>query len=191
MTLTGSLAWKLTIWFLLLSFFPIMVMAVFVRQNVSDTIENLVADETHSRVMLLAREIADDASDTEIQEALTVAADDTHKAYLLGGDGNYAANSDPSSAGRPFSEDLSLNIRNQMLSGGSGVVVDGSTSVLYAFTRTGDNGPTVVVEVDPSVISEPMVRIERTGLVQLAASLVLVSTAGGRRSGFSSAPSKR
>ena len=58
MTLNGSLAWKLTIWFLLLSFFPIMVMAVFVRQNVADAIEDVVASETRSRVMLLAREIA-------------------------------------------------------------------------------------------------------------------------------------
>lgn len=179
MRLNGSLAWKLTIWFLLLSFFPIMVMAVFVRQNVADAIEDLVADETHSRVMLLAREIAGDADATDVQEALTVAGDETHKAYLLGNDGTYAVHSDPSAAGLPYSADLSLEVRSQILRGGSGVIVDGPTGALYAFTRPNDSGPTVVVEVDPSVISAPMVGIERTGLVQLAASLVLVSAAGG------------
>ena len=179
MRLNGSLAWKLTIWFLLLSFFPIMVMAVFVRQNVADAIEDLVADETHSRVMLLAREIAGNADATEVQDAITVAGDETHKAYLLGDDGTYVVHSDPSAAGLPYSDDLSLEVRSQILGGGSGVIVDSATGALYAFTRPSDNGPSVVVEVDPTVISAPMVGIERTGLVQLAASLVLVSAAGG------------
>ena len=78
MTLTGSLAWKLTIWFLLLSFFPIMVMAVFVRQNVADSIEEVVANETLSRVMLLAQAIAGEVDTAVVQGTLTVVADDTH-----------------------------------------------------------------------------------------------------------------
>ena len=179
MTLTGSLAWKLTTWFLLLSFFPIIVMAVFVRQNVADSIKEVVSNETQSRVMLLARKIADEANTSEIQGALTVAADDTHKAYLLGDEGKYVAHSNPSAAGQLFSGDLSLEVIDQILAGGSGVIVDSSSGTLYGFTRIGAESPTVVVEVNSSVISLPMVRIERIGLIQLAASLVLVSAAGG------------
>jgi PAS domain S-box-containing protein len=179
MRLTGSLAWKLTIWFLLLSFFPIMVMAVFVRQNVADAIEDVVASYTQSRVMLLAREITGEADTAEVQGALTVVADDAHKAYLLGDDGKYVAHSDPGAAGQPYSADLSLQVVDQILAGGSGVIVDNSSRTLYGFTRPDTKYPAVVVEVNSSVISSPMVRIERTGLIQLAASLVLVSTAGG------------
>ena len=179
MTLTVSLALKLTIWFLLLSFFPIMVMAVFVRQNIADSIEEVVANETRPRVMLLAREIAGEADTAEVQGVLTVATDDMHKAYLLGDEGKYVAHSDPSSAGQPFSGDLSSQVIDQILAGGSGVIVDSSSGTLYGFTRPDTEYPAVVVEVNSSVISSPMVRIERTGLVQLAASLVLVSAAGG------------
>ena len=179
MTLTGSLAWKLTIWFLLLSFFPIMVMAVFVRQNVADSIEEVVANETLSRVMLLAQEIAGEVDTAVVQGTLTVVADDTHKVYLLGDEGKYVAHSDPSAAGQPFSGDLSVQIIDQILAGGSDVITDRSSGTLYGFTRPDTESPAIVVEVNSSVISSPMVRIQRTGLIQLAASLVLVSAAGG------------
>ena len=42
--LRGSLVWKLTIWFLLLSLLPIGVIVLFVRQDVSDELTNLGED---------------------------------------------------------------------------------------------------------------------------------------------------
>ena len=44
----NTLAWKLTIWFFLLSLLPIGVIVLFVRQDVSEEFTNLAKEDTGS-----------------------------------------------------------------------------------------------------------------------------------------------
>ena len=64
--LRGSLVWKLTIWFLLLSLLPIGVIVLFVRQDVSDELTNLAKIDTGSQASLLANEISSSIDDPRL-----------------------------------------------------------------------------------------------------------------------------
>ena len=81
--LRGSLVWKLTILFLLLSLLPIGVIAFFVRQDVSDELTNLAEDDTRSQVSLLANEISSSIDDRRLQELIADATNETQVAFLV------------------------------------------------------------------------------------------------------------
>ena len=176
---TGSLAWKLTIWFFLLSIFPIVVMAVFVRQNVADTIADLAADEVLSRVILLANEASSAIDDGNLPSLMASKTDETHLAFVLGPDGSYVAHSDPAMVGAQASDELAPEVIQRISGSDNGVVVAADTGQLFGFALMPTGSGRVVLAVDESVVSAPMLKIERTGLVQLAASLALVSIVGG------------
>jgi signal transduction histidine kinase len=73
-----------------------------------------------------------------------------------------------------FSEDVSF----RLLGGGQGTLTNPVTRKLIGFSSVAGAFSTVVLIVDGSVVSAPMTRIERSAMIQLAVSLVLITIAG-------------
>ena len=188
--LRGSLVWKLTIWFLLLSLLPIGVIVLFVRQDVSEELTNLAKEDTGSHVSLLANEISSYVDGRQLQELIADATNETQIAFLVGEDGAYVAHGDEAEVGGFMSDDFSAEVVRHVLDGTDGVVVEEGTGRFVGFSnvRAGALGrrtlfglllTKAVLAVDGSVVSAPMSRIERSALVQLAVSLIVIDVAIG------------
>lgn len=176
--LTNSLVWKLTIWFLLLSFLPLVVMSIFVRQTVSDTFADVAADETLSQVKLLSNEVSASTDDRQLQSILAGFVDESRFAFLISECGEYLAHSDGSKSGGSMQDDFSADVATVLLSGGNGTLTNSVTGKLIGYSSVAGAFSTTVLIVDGSVVSDPMTRIERSAMIQLAVSLVLIAIAG-------------
>ena len=97
----NSLVWKLTIWFLLLAIFPIVVMTVFVRQNIQEELFQLADEDIQRQVGSLSERISAMDDPSQLERILTEASGPNRAAFLLGADGSYAAPTDPALAGSP------------------------------------------------------------------------------------------
>jgi len=177
--LGSSLIWKLTIWFLLLSFLPIGVMVVFVRQNVADTFADLAADDTFSQVRLLANEVSASTDERELQTLLADGTNENQFSFIIGEDGVYMAHSDGAKVGGSVFDDFSAKMAKKLVAGGEGVVIEEGTGRFVGFSSVPAAFSTAVLAVDGSVVSAPMLRIERSAFFQLAVSLAIISLAGG------------
>ena len=178
-TLTGSITWKLTIWFLLLSVLPIAVMAIFVRQNVADTIEDLAADDTLSQVTLLANELSASVNEGEVQALLSDITNQSQSAFLIGENGVYVAHPNGDRVGRSVFNDFPAEVAEKLVSGEEGIVIEEGTGRLIGFSRVPTGFSRAVLVVDGSAVSVPVQKIERSAFFQLALSLALIAVAGG------------
>ena len=177
--LKSSLVWKLTVWFLLLSFLPLAVMTIFVRQTVSDTFADLASDDTRSQTKLLANEVSTSIDERQVQGIFADFNNDTQFAFLVGEKGRYLSHSDETKVGRSVSEDFSAEVAEKLTAGGEVDVTESATGQLIGFSSVPGAFYTAVLVVDGSVISSPVARIERAAIIQLAVSLALISIAGG------------
>ena len=178
-TPTGSIAWKLTIWFLLLSILPIAVMAIFIRQNVADTIEDMAADETLIRVTLLANEVSSSIDEGAVRALLADTTNQGQSAFLIGEDGIYVAHPDGDRVGGTVFDDFPARVAEKLLSGEEGVVIEEATGWLIGFSRVPTGFSIAVLVVDGSAVSIPVQKIERSAFFQLALSLALIAIGGG------------
>ena len=176
--LKNSLVWKLTVWFLLLSLLPLAVMSIFVRQTVSDTFDELAADETLSQARLLAHEISTFIDANQVQTILANSGGETRLAFLVGDTGRYTAHSDDDKVGGSVLNDFSAEVAEKLVVGGEGTLIDPATGDLISYVSVTAAFSTAVLIVDAAVVSAPMHRIERTAFFQLAVSLALIVAAG-------------
>ena len=177
--LRSSLVWKLTIWFLLLSLLPIGVIVLFVRQDVSEELTNLAKEDTGSQVSLLASVISSSIDDRQSQKLIADATNETQVAFLVGEDGAYVAHGDEVRVGGFISDDFSAEVVRHVLDGAYGVVVEEGTGRLVGFSTVPAAFTKAVLAVDESVVSARMLRIERSALVQLTVSLLVIDVAIG------------
>ena len=177
--LRRSLVWKLAIWFLLLSLLPIGVIVLFVRQDVSEELTNLAKDDTGSQVSLLAKEISSSIDDRRLQELIADATSETQVAFLVGEDGAYVAHGNEGGVGGLMSDNFSAEVVRHVLDTTDGVVVEAETGRLVGFSTVPAAFTKAVLAVDESVVSAPMLRIERSAIVQLAVSLLVINVAIG------------
>jgi nitrate/nitrite-specific signal transduction histidine kinase len=175
-TLRTSLAWRLVLWFLLLSFLPIGVMILFVRRSATQAFSDLASQEIQSQARLLAAAIPDAVTDQTLNDLLQYSSDDKHQAYILSNDGHLVASSD---AGADISIDFAEEALQAILGGESGVIIDEESGRLIGYSAMPDDGLFALVASDESVISAPMLEIERASSVQLAVSMIIVSVVGG------------
>ena len=177
--LRGSLAWKLTIWFLLLSLLPIGVIVLFVRRDVSEELTNLAKEDTSSQVSLLANQISSSIDDRQLQELIADATNESQLAFIVGEDGAYVAHGDEARVANFMSDDFSAEVVRDVLGEADGVVVEEGTGRLVGFSTVPAAFTKAVLAVDESVVSAPMLRIERSAIVQLVVSLLVIAVAIG------------
>ncbi len=177
--LRRSLVWKLTIWFLLLSLLPIGVIVLFVRQDVSEELTNLAKEDIGSEVSLLAKEISSSIDDRQLQQLIADATNETHVAFLVGEDGVYVVHGNESRVGGLMSDDFSAEVVRHVLDRTDGVEIEEGTGRLVGFATVPAGFTKAVLAVDESVVSAPMLRIERSAIVQLVVSLLVIDVAIG------------
>ena len=173
-----SIGWKLALWFLLLSVVPISVIAIFVRQDVRETVADLTNEETRGRTALLAHRISTAADADAVSALLADATSDGRTAYIVAADGAYVAYPGGPEVGgslREFPADVAQGVLGE-----SGGVLTGETGRTFGFASLdGPSGAKAVLVVDAEAIAGPVADIERSAFFQLALSLAVVAIAGG------------
>ncbi len=184
--LGNSLAVRLTVWFLLLSFLPLGVMAVFVRRNVAGAFIESEVHHHRSQAEVLAAGISllDDDDRDSVQALLAAAVDGHDAAFIVDENGRYVAHSDEDQVTSSAYADFATDVVEQFLSGGSGAMVEAETGRMVGYSvvpgRSVSKPKTIVVIVtDQPVMSALMSDVEWFSFIQLAVSLIIISIAGG------------
>ena len=155
------------------------MIVLFVRQDVSEELTNLAQEDTGSQVSLLANEISSSIDDRRLQALIADATNETQVAFLVGEDGAYVAQGAEAGVGGFMSDDFSAEVVRRVLDGTDGVVVEDGTGRLVGFSTVPAAFTKAVLAVDESVVSAPMLRIERSALIQLVVSLLIINVAIG------------
>jgi two-component sensor histidine kinase len=179
-----SLALRLTVWFLLLSFLPLGVMAIFVRHRVVDTFMTLTArQQLHHARSLAAQLPVVDRLDTDRDVARQALLDASKGldgiAAVVDAQGYYHLHSDAEKRGTSAHRDFSPAMVAAMLSGGEGTLIDPEADRILGYAGV-EGQPWVAIAVTEGEDAAGVLdRLERVSFVQLAVSMVLVSIAGG------------
>ena len=184
--LRNSLALRLTVWFLLLSFLPLAVMTIFVRRNVADAFVELEAHYhgNQARALAAATSLLG-AGEGDAAQALLAATVDRHDAvFIVDENGAYVAHSDEDKVAGSAYDDFSTGVVEQFLIGGDGTMVEAETGRVIGYSVVPGRGASepksiAVVVTNRPAMSTLMSDMERLSFVQLAISLVIVSIVGG------------
>ena len=175
----GSLSIRLSMWLLLLSLLPVMVLSVFVWDDVTrlvyqqaagadgklaEDLSALVADKPPGDLAALLRPFADSRGRT---------------VWLVDANGTILYHPDSTYIGQSVFGFLDSTIVRQLLSTPHGSAFDTSVDAVIGFYRVGSHSRTLVV-VDPSrFLDTSLHAFHRSSYFRLGASMVLISIIGG------------
>jgi signal transduction histidine kinase len=174
--LRDSVAGRLAIWFLLLVFIPIAVLAVIVRSSVTEAFVDLGLRESERQAVILADAVSSLVHFDDLAATMIKVADDEHSAFLIDRDGNYAF---PFNTASSIQDDFAEVVVNRVLSGTDGSVLETETGRLIGYSSMPERELVVLVVTEGTVVTDPIFRIERSAFIQLAVSLVIVTIVGG------------
>ncbi len=175
-SLRTSVAGKLTVWFLLLSFIPIAVLAIFVRRSVTETFVELGLRESERQAVILADVVAPIREFDRLEDTIIKITDENHSVFLIDLQGRYAFPFDSVST---IDDEFSGDVIESIFSEPSGSILEPGTGRLIGYSSMPARGLIVLVVTDESVIFSPLFQIESGAFIQLTVSLVIVSIVGG------------
>lgn len=171
----GSFAWRLAILLVLMSFLPIAVMLVFVRNTVADSLISLSSQETRMQANQLAAEVSLLPDEYSIQTVLTTTSDEHHIAFVVNRDGYSLVRPRNHRASVAALDILTPTTVREVLEGGGGVVHETESGRIVGYAEVPDRDWIAVVIMEGSVVSGAIQQMETASLVQLGASLLIVS----------------
>lgn len=174
--LRDSVAGRLTIWFLLLVFIPIAVLATIVRSSVTDAFVNLGLRESERQAVILADAVSSIQDFDNLAATMIKITDEEHSAFLIDRNGSYAF---PFNSLSTVRDDFAEDVVDRVLTGSDGSMLETETGRLIGYSSMPERGLVALVVTEGTVVSDPIFQIERSALIQLVVSLVIVTIVGG------------
>ena len=176
--LRQSIAWRLTIWFFLLSLVPMGLLTIFFNHTVKEEFLRLGADNLKDRARLLAVQISLGSSGRVSQTLIASASDKRSEAFLVDKRGIYLAHSNKEKAAQSIHRDFGDGSVKQILAGREGGVIDEEHGLIVGYAAVPGLKTVVGVAMENSMISS-VSRIGDSAFLKLGASMVLISIAAG------------
>ena len=177
---TSSIALRLTIWFLFLSFLPLVVMAVFVRRNAADTLETLIISTWHDTARINATYLGNIKDRKSLMtEFILLSQPDSGQHFLVDAEGEIIVHPDPHKNGTSIYDDFAPKSVMALFKTDSGGVFDAKSGRIIGFAHVMGTDWIDVVAVDSSYLMELMIYLAGISSLQLAVSLLIVSVTGG------------
>ncbi len=174
----SSVSIRLTMWFLFLSMLPLVVMAIFVRENVYNEFrsfsQNIRLEQVRTNANLLA-----DLQPAQMQDFVFRSKPSNGSHFVVDKNGIYIAHSDPKKVGKYIWNDYSASAVNAILKFQTSSWEDENSTYSISFAPISNRGWVDVVEVDYASIDEILARLTKLSSTQLAVSLIVISVAGG------------
>lgn len=176
----SSIALRLAVWFLALSFLPLGVMAFFVNRNVLEAFERQAAESLKEQARLNVEILSDThTAESQFMSHLLRGQPKDGEHFIVDTRGDILFHPDESQVGRRIQSIFSPETTRVILSQPAGGVIDRDAGYIVGFGYFPENNwvDLVVVEISPleNVISG-LVRVSST---QLAASLLFITLAWG------------
>ena len=173
----SSIASKLTLWFLLLSAVPLAVFFIFVVPHVNDDFMNVMSEHATDDAKLLMAGVSFLNNEDEIRSVIVATNDENHAAFIIDKSGFYTVHPDKARINTSMYNDFSAKTTEKILSNNEGVVTDGNLIIGYYANPAQDR--TGVVVMNKTQVTEKIVTMENTAIIQLSISLIIIALSGG------------
>lgn len=167
----GSLAIRLAVWFLVLSIFPLAILAYFVRNTVHDSITSLSAYYQMRETDLYAQ------SAGEWKKLFATNRNEDYQPALVDLDGIYVIHQDLQKVGKNISTDLPASIVARVLSGEKGQVIE--NGYIISYVPLSSQGLICVGVGTDTIVQNTLRQFEATAYSQFIASIFLAAIASG------------
>lgn len=174
------LALRLTLWFLILSCGPLVIMGLFLRNTLTQLyMEQIAKDELAvMNVLIGSMNSEQDLEDLVRSHRLTL-ADSLHGQFILDGTGRLAWHSDSTLVFADARGVYGLPVVEEILRYPMGFAYDESNSRCFLYTRMHTSPHWLVVVLDVDVSTAMLKMFERRTLIRLGVALILVSGIAG------------
>ena len=177
----SSIALRLTIWFLLLSFLPLVVMAVFVRRNVNDSFEKAAILAQSSQASVNAAYLASADYDlAAFTRHLAHSQPAFGEHFVVDSDGTILFHPNTALVGGSLFDGYEAETVRTILGQESGGLIDKRADRIIGFSHFLGNRELVdIVAVEASTLFDATNQLTRVSSLQLAISLIIISFVGG------------
>ncbi len=176
----SSLALRLTIWFLLLSFLPFIVVAVFVRSNVTNIIETTSLSGWRSVASINALYLSGIHQDPQqVRQFIKLSQPELGQHFVTDQNGIVLFHPDQALLGESFYKYYRVEPLESFGKAEPGGLVDASANRMIAFSRIAGTNWNDVFIVNSSELYSALGSLNDVSSAQLAVSLLAISVAGG------------
>lgn len=173
--LKDSIAWRLVLWFFMLSLIPVSVVFVFMQRQARENIINTQLEIMRDHARLYSNRIkAEPDQETEVAIDMMSTTNGDQFA-LIARNGTYLAHSNPEKVGQTALGDLSFSILQTLLARESTTILDEESGILIGSYRTALTEP---LSISVGSIEQKTLRansLPQNILIQLAIALAAVS----------------
>ncbi|NCP85872.1 MAG: hypothetical protein CO094_11900 [Anaerolineae bacterium CG_4_9_14_3_um_filter_57_17] len=177
---SSSIALRLTVWFLLLSLLPLVVMAVFVRHNVADAFDAIALqtrlEQAQTNASVLAR-LADDP--VRVRKYVQASQPQNGIHFIVDENTLIVAHPSQEMVGASVRTRYGEAVLTQIMTSDSGSVADWPHQRVIGYAHVAGSEWVDVVEVSASALAGTLAVLTRVSSLQLTFSLIAVSLAGG------------
>ncbi|RPH63083.1 MAG: PAS domain S-box protein, partial [Chloroflexi bacterium] len=174
-----SIAFRLSLWFLLLLALPLAVMAFFVRNNVAAELQHVAADFYQQQAGINAALISQMGMDVPLDGFIADNQPQKGVHFVVDKNGRYIAHPDRHFLDADMRGDFAPDSVARLLNGRSGYLVDEKAGKLVSFSPVPGREWVDVISIDISAGELALNRLLNLSLLQMAVSLLIVSIAGG------------
>ncbi|MBN2390098.1 MAG: PAS domain S-box protein [Anaerolineae bacterium] len=176
----NSLAIRLGVWFLVLSIFPLAILAVFVLNDVADAFDTLALDHQRKQVQLLAAALPD-ISQTKVFASLQEnALEETDRLYLVDLAGYYLFHPNQNKVNTSMSDDFGADIVKKILSGTTDAAKEAQTGQVIGFTPVPSQEGNILIMVSADALGQKLMSaIRSSSQIQISVGLLIISVAAG------------
>ena len=176
----NSLAIRLGLWFLVLSIFPLTILAVFVLNDVADSFDTLMRDHQREQVRLLAIMAPHPLQIEALTSWQENALEQDDRLYLVDPAGYYLFHPDQNKMGASISDDLNPDIVKKILSGTTDAVIETQMGRVIGFAPVPDQESNILIVVSANALGEELMSaIRSSSQIQISVGLLIMAVTGG------------
>jgi signal transduction histidine kinase len=175
----SSLAVRLGVWFLILSIFPLAILAIFVLDNVADGFDALALTHERQQTMLWAAILSSSLTPEAIATMDENALEPGNHVYVVDQAGHYRFHPQRERIGASIRADFSPPVVEQILSGRSDAVMETPMGRVIGFAPIAGQESILVCVHDNTLAQQLMASIRLSSYLQLGVGLVIIAFVGG------------
>ncbi len=175
----SPLAWRLMLWLVLFSLVPLVIVYLFMQQQVRQTFLDRQLEIIASQVRVYSARLAAAPGDEQNTTVAIANITDNTIFFLIGGNGKYIAHTDPNKVGSFANDDLGFSTTKLLLARESLETIDNEKGVIIASYRRNITDPLAVTIVSVDTLQSPVENLTNNLLARVSIGLLILTLAAG------------
>ena len=178
--LKNSLAIRLGLWFLVLSIFPLAILAVFVLNDVADNFDMLALRHQREQVHLLAATLPDALQPEVLTSLQKNTLEENDRLYIVDPAGDYLYDPGQNKTGTSINDEFSPDLVDKILSGTNDAFIETQTGQVIGFSPIPSQNGSILVMVSANALGKELVStIRSSSQIQVSVGLLIMAIVGG------------